>query len=234
MEQSKEQRVHHVFEKIYKNYDQMNSVISFQQHKAWRKDTMKRMDVQKGASALDLCCGTADWTIALADAVGSTGKVVGLDFSKNMLKIGQEKVDKLRLNQVELIHGNAMELPFEDNSFDYVTIGFGLRNVPDYLTVLKEMQRVVKPGGKVVCLETSQPTMLGFRQLYFFYFRFIMPVFGKLFAKSYQEYSWLQESARDFPGMKELANMFREAGLTDIEVKPYTLGVAAMHLGYKK
>ncbi|MFD1777324.1 demethylmenaquinone methyltransferase [Fredinandcohnia salidurans] len=234
MEQSKEQRVHHVFEKIYKNYDQMNSVISFQQHKAWRKDTMKRMDVQKGSSALDLCCGTADWTIALADAVGVTGKVVGLDFSKNMLKIGQEKVDKLQLNQVKLVHGNAMELPFEDNSFDYVTIGFGLRNVPDYMTVLKEMQRVVKPGGKVVCLETSQPTIIGFRQLYFFYFRFIMPVFGKLFAKSYQEYSWLQESARDFPGMKELANMFREAGLRDIEVKPYTLGVAAMHLGYKK
>jgi len=234
MEQSKEQRVHHVFEKIYKNYDQMNSVISFQQHKAWRKDTMKRMDVQKGSSALDLCCGTADWTIALADAVGSTGEVIGLDFSKNMLKIGQEKVDKLQLNQVKLVHGNAMELPFEDNSFDYVTIGFGLRNVPDYMTVLKEMQRVVKPGGKVVCLETSQPTIIGFRQLYFFYFRFVMPVFGKLFAKSYKEYSWLQESARDFPGMKELANMFREAGLKDIEVKPYTLGVAAMHLGYKK
>ncbi|RFB16976.1 demethylmenaquinone methyltransferase [Bacillus sp. HNG] len=234
MEQSKEQRVHHVFEKIYKNYDQMNSVISFQQHKAWRKDTMKRMDVQEGSSALDLCCGTADWTIALAEKVGPQGKVIGLDFSKNMLKIGQEKVDKLKLNQAELIHGNAMDLPFEDNSFDYVTIGFGLRNVPDYMTVLKEMQRVVKPGGKVVCLETSQPTMIGFRQLYFFYFRFIMPVFGKLFAKSFKEYSWLQESARDFPGMKELAKMFQEAGLTDIEVKPYTLGVAAMHLGYKR
>ncbi|MCC3358319.1 demethylmenaquinone methyltransferase [Bacillus sp. REN16] len=234
MEQSKEQRVHHVFEKIYKNYDQMNSVISFQQHKAWRKDTMKRMDVKVGSAALDLCCGTADWTIALAEKVGPSGKVTGLDFSKNMLKIGQEKVDKLKLNQIELIHGNAMELPFEDNSFDYVTIGFGLRNVPDYMTVLKEMQRVVKPGGKVVCLETSQPTMIGFRQLYFFYFRFIMPVFGKLFAKSYQEYSWLQESARDFPGMKELALMFREAGLTEIEVKPYTLGVAAMHMGIKK
>ncbi len=234
MEQSKEQRVHHVFEKIYKNYDQMNSVISFQQHIAWRKDTMKRMNVKEGSSALDLCCGTADWTITLAEKIGPEGKVVGLDFSKNMLKIGQEKVDKLKLNQVELIHGNAMELPFEDNSFDYVTIGFGLRNVPDYMTVLKEMHRVVKPGGMVVCLETSQPTMIGFRQLYFFYFRFIMPIFGKLFAKSYQEYSWLQESARDFPGMKELANMFRKAGLTDIEVKPYTLGVAAMHLGYKR
>lgn len=106
-----------------------------------------------------------------------------------------------------------MELPFPDNTFDYVTIGFGLRNVPDYLTVLKEMARVVKPGGQVVCLETSQPEMFGFKQLYFLYFRFIMPMFGKLFAKSFKEYSWLQESAREFPGMKELAALFEEAGL---------------------
>ncbi|MDF0726220.1 demethylmenaquinone methyltransferase [Cytobacillus sp. S13-E01] len=233
MKQSKEERVHKVFEKISENYDQMNSVISFQQHKAWRKDTMKRMDVQKGAKALDVCCGTADWTIALADAVGPTGEVYGLDFSKNMLKIGQDKIETLQVKHAKLIHGNAMGLPFEDNTFDYVTIGFGLRNVPDYLQVLKEMYRVVKPGGKVVCLETSQPTLVGFRQLYFFYFRFVMPVFGKLFAKSYEEYSWLQESARDFPGMKELAQMFEKAGLRNVKVKPYTGGVAAMHLGVK-
>lgn len=231
MQQSKEERVHNVFEKIYGSYDKMNSVISFQQHIRWRKDTMKRMNVQKGEKALDVCCGTADWTIALAEAVGNDGEVVGLDFSQNMLKIGKEKVKDYK--QVKLIHGNAMELPFPDNSFDYVTIGFGLRNVPDYMQVLKEMTRVVKPGGKVVCLETSQPTMFGFKQAYYFYFRFIMPFFGKLFAKSYEEYSWLQESARDFPGMKELAVMFREAGLEHVTYKPYTCGVAAVHIGIK-
>jgi demethylmenaquinone methyltransferase / 2-methoxy-6-polyprenyl-1,4-benzoquinol methylase len=234
MQQSKEERVHNVFEKIYSNYDKMNSVISFQQHKAWRKDTMKRMNVQAGSAALDVCCGTADWTIALAEKVGVKGKVVGLDFSQNMLKIGQQKVSGMKLNQVSLIHGNAMELPFEDNSFDYVTIGFGLRNVPDYKQVLKEMYRVLKPGGIAVCLETSQPTLFGFKQMYLLYFKYIMPLFGKLFAKSYKEYSWLQESARDFPGMKELAGLFQEAGFVDIEVKPYTAGVAAMHLGHKK
>ncbi|RBN37546.1 demethylmenaquinone methyltransferase, partial [Priestia megaterium] len=136
MQQSKEQRVHGVFEKIYKNYDQMNSVISFQRHKAWRKDTMKRMNVQKGTKALDVCCGTADWTLAMAEAVGETGEAVGLDFSQNMLKIGEEKVKNSPFSNITLLHGNAMELPFEDNSFDYVTIGFGLRNVPDYLQVL--------------------------------------------------------------------------------------------------
>lgn len=234
MHQSKEERVHHVFEKIYENYDKMNSVISFQQHIKWRKDTMKRMNVQPGSKALDVCCGTADWTIALADAVGTKGEVVGLDFSQNMLKIGQEKVNALQLKQVRLVHGNAMELPFPDASFDYVTIGFGLRNVPDYLQVLKEMNRVLKPGGIAVCLETSQPTVLGFKQLYYFYFRFIMPVFGKLFAKSFNEYSWLQESARDFPGMKKLARMFETAGFKDVVYKPYSGGVAAVHIGNKR
>jgi demethylmenaquinone methyltransferase / 2-methoxy-6-polyprenyl-1,4-benzoquinol methylase len=233
MQQSKEQRVHHVFEKIYENYDKMNSVISFQQHVRWRKDTMKRMNVKSGSKALDVCCGTADWTIALANSVGSKGEVFGLDFSENMLKIGQKKVKQLGLKQVELIHGNAMELPFDDNTFDYVTIGFGLRNVPDYMQVLKEMNRVLKPGGMAVCLETSQPTMIGFKQLYYLYFRFIMPTFGRIFAKSYKEYSWLQESARDFPGMKQLARMFESAGFKNVFFKPYSGGVAAVHIGYK-
>ncbi len=233
MQQSKEERVHSVFEKIYGNYDKMNSVISFQQHFRWRKDTMKKMNVQKGAKALDVCCGTADWSIALAEAVGNNGEVIGLDFSKNMLKIGEEKIKERKLEQVKLVHGNAMDLPFPDHSFDYVTIGFGLRNVPDYMQVLREMRRVVKPGGIVVCLETSQPTMFGYRQAYYFYFRFIMPMFGKLFAKSFNEYSWLQESARDFPGMKELADMFKEAGLKNVTYKPYSGGVAAVHIGTK-
>ena len=233
MRQSKEERVHDVFETISEKYDLMNSVISFQRHIAWRKDTMKRMAVKKGESALDVCCGTADWAIALAEAVGSTGSVYGLDFSKNMLKIGQDKVTARGLHQIKLVHGNAMDLPFEDNSFDYVTIGFGLRNVPDYLKTLQEMQRVVKPGGKVVCLETSQPEMPVFRQFYYAYFRYIMPLLGKMIAKSYNQYSWLQESARDFPGRKELADMFRQAGLINVMVKPYTCGVAAMHLGFK-
>lgn len=233
MTQTKEQRVHQVFESIYKKYDMMNSVISFQRHKAWRKDTMKRIQVKEGSQALDVCCGTADWTMSMAEAVGPNGKVYGLDFSKNMLTIGEKKVEDAKLSQVELLHGNAMELPFEDNQFDYVTIGFGLRNVPDYMTVMKEMHRVLKPGGKVVCLETSQPTLIGFKQLYLLYFKFIMPIVGKIFAKSYDEYSWLQESTLNFPGKEELANMFREAGFKDVQVKSYSGGVCAMHLGTK-
>ncbi|GAB3802393.1 demethylmenaquinone methyltransferase [Virgibacillus kimchii] len=232
-EQTKEERVHRVFEKIYKNYDSMNSIISFQRHKAWRKDVMKRMNVEKGSKALDVCSGTGDWSISLAEAAGADGDVIGLDFSKNMLSVAEQKKQEMNLTQLEFMHGNAMELPFEDEVFDYVTIGFGLRNVPDYRTVLEEMYRVTKPGGKVVCLETSQPTLIGFRQLYFFYFRFIMPMLGRLFAKSYKEYSWLQESARDFPDKKALRQMFLEAGFSKVQIKSYTGGVAAMHMGFK-
>lgn len=233
-EQSKEERVHRVFENIYKKYDSMNSIISFKQHNAWRKDVMNRMDVEENASALDVCCGTGDWALSLAEVVGINGKVIGLDFSENMLSIAKEKKQELNVDQVKFIHGNAMDLPFEDNSFDYVTIGFGLRNVPDYLTVLKELYRVVKPNGKVVCLETSQPTLIGFKQLYYFYFRFIMPLFGRIFAKSYDEYAWLHESAKDFPDKEGLRDMFIEAGFSNVKLKSYTGGVAAMHMGTKK
>lgn len=232
-QQSKEERVHHVFEKVYHKYDAMNSVISFEMHKLWRKDVMERMHVQKGSSALDVCCGTGDWSISLAQAVGDHGKVCGLDFSDNMLSVAEQKRQQLQLNNLTFAHGNAMELPFEDNSFDYVTIGFGLRNVADYLTVLKEIHRVVKPGGLAVCLETSQPTLPVYRQGYYFYFRFIMPLFGKLFVKSYKEYAWLHESAKNFPDKNELTQLFFDAGFSFVDVKSYTGGVAAMHMGHK-
>ncbi len=232
MTKTKEQRVHEVFEKISGNYDKMNSVISFQQHKKWRDDTMSRMNVQAGSTTLDVCCGTADWTISMGQAVGPNGKAIGLDFSQNMLNVGYEKVKAYP--QIELIHGNAMQLPFPDATFDYITIGFGLRNVPDYMQVLKEINRVLKPGGMFVCLETSQSELPGYKQLFRFYFKYVMPVFGKFFAKSYKEYSWLQESAKDFPGMKELAKMIEQAGFVEVEYKPYSGGAAARHIGMKK
>ncbi|MFS0576738.1 demethylmenaquinone methyltransferase [Sporosarcina sp. 179-K 3D1 HS] len=229
---SKEQKVHKVFEKISSDYDKMNSVISFNQHKKWREDIMMRMAIRKGSHALDVCCGTADWTIAMAEAVGPEGNVVGLDFSAGMLEAAQPKVESY--SNITLQQGNAMSLPFADGSFDYVTIGFGLRNVPDFATVLSEMHRVLKPGGMIACLETSQPEAPGYRQLFRFYFRFIMPFLGKVFAKSYKEYSWLQESAHDFPGMKQLAQLFVDVGFRDVSYKSYSGGAAAGHIGFKQ
>lgn len=231
METSKEAKVHHVFEKIADDYDKMNSVISFNQHKKWRSDIMSRMNVRQGSTALDVCCGTADWTVALADAVGPDGKVTGLDFSEGMLASARPKVKAYP--NVNLIQGNAMELPFPDNTFDYVTIGFGLRNVPDYGQALHEINRVLKPGGMAACLETSQTEIPVYRQVFRFYFKFIMPIFGKIFAKSYKEYSWLQESADDFPGVKQLAQLFVESGFREVSYKKYSGGAAAGHIAYK-
>lgn len=233
MNKEKEEKVHEVFENIYDKYDYMNSVISFQLHRMWRKHTMKIMNVPLGASALDVCCGTADWTIQLSKAVGKKGDVKGLDFSRNMLRVGKEKVQQAGLSNVELMEGNAMELPFDDNSFDYVTIGFGLRNVPDYSTVLKEMYRVLKPGGMAVCLETSQPERQSFNKLYSFYFGRIMPLLGKVLAGSYNEYSWLQQSTMAFPNKNLLSFMFAEAGFRQIHVKSYSMGAAASHFAIK-
>ncbi|MBD3918792.1 demethylmenaquinone methyltransferase [Paenibacillus sp. PR3] len=230
---SKETHVQSVFQKIAPKYDLMNDLISFRRHKAWRKFTMKQMNVQPGATAIDLCCGTCDWTIAIAKA-SQSGRTVGLDFSSNMLEVGKTKVDKEGLNsQIELVQGNAMELPFPDNSFDYATIGFGLRNVPDYSRVLQEMQRVVKPGGRVVCLEVSKPTWQPFKGMYNFYFERILPFMGRVVAKSYEQYKWLPESLRAFPGREQLAQMFRDTGLQNVQAFPLTGGVAALHIGVK-
>ncbi|WP_040951191.1 demethylmenaquinone methyltransferase [Gorillibacterium massiliense] len=231
---SKEQFVHSVFESIAPKYDLMNNILSFNRHKAWRKFTMKKLAATPGSAALDLCCGTCDWTISLAQASGS-GRIVGLDFSANMLEIGRAKVAQAHLDdRIELVQGNAMELPFEDNSFDYATIGFGLRNVPDLVQVLKEMQRVIKPGGKVLCLELSKPTWQPFKGIYYFYFRKVLPNLGKLIAKRYEQYKWLPDSLVSFPDHKQLADIFRQTGLVQVEAYPLTGGIAALHIGIKK
>ncbi len=230
---SKERHVHEVFERIAPKYDLMNDIISFRRHKAWRRFTMRKMDIQPGQSSLDLCCGTCDWTIALAKE-SKGGRTVGLDFSRNMLEIGQAKVDKLGYsNQIELVQGNAMKLPVEANSFDFVTIGFGLRNIPDIVKTLKEMKRVVKPGGKIVCLDMSKPTWQPFKSIYYFYFERVMPLFGKWFVKSYEQYRWLPESLASFPDLQALAELFRETGMRNVKAYPFFGGVAALHMGTK-
>lgn len=231
----KEQYVHSVFENIAGKYDIMNDILSFRQHKRWRKFTMKKMNMQLGDTAIDLCCGTCDWTISMANTSGESGHIVGLDFSEGMLNVGRQKVNKGGLDkQITLVQGNAMSLPFEDNRFDYATIGFGLRNVPDYVKVLEEMKRVVKPGGMVVCLELSKPTWQPFKGLYFFYFQKLLPLMAKLFAKRYEQYKWLPESLALFPGRKELSEVFRKIGLNHVEAFPLTSGIAALHIGIKE
>jgi demethylmenaquinone methyltransferase / 2-methoxy-6-polyprenyl-1,4-benzoquinol methylase len=230
----KEQFVQSVFESIAPKYDMMNDLLSFRMHKTWRKFTMQKMNVQQGDSALDVCCGTCDWTISIAEA-SKTGSIYGLDFSPNMLSVGQTKIDRDGWqDNITLTQGNAMDLPFEDNTFDYATIGFGLRNVPDLEKTLREMQRVVKPGGMVVCLELSKPTWQPFKGIYYFYFQNLLPLMGRVVAKSYEQYKWLPDSLIAFPGREELAGIFRNIGLQQVQAYPLTGGIAALHIGIKE
>ncbi|MFT8909034.1 MAG: demethylmenaquinone methyltransferase [Lentilactobacillus diolivorans] len=228
-----EQKVASMFDKIAPNYDAMNSLISLGGHRHWRKITMKELNVQRGSFAIDVCCGTGDWTIALAKAVGPAGQVVGLDFSDEMLKIAQKKVYQQGLqDRITLVKGDAMQLPYHDGIFNVATIGFGLRNVPDANQVLHEMARVVIPGGTVACLETSQPTnpviKLGWRA----YFS-LVPLMAKIVVNKYHEYDYLQRTTDEFVSAKELVKMFQKAGLTNVSYQTFTFGAAALHLGMR-
>ncbi|WP_103105250.1 demethylmenaquinone methyltransferase [Brevibacillus reuszeri] len=231
----KAEYVHSVFESIAEEYDKMNNVISFGSHVAWRNYTMKQMNIQPGHTALDVACGTGDWTIALAQAVGEEGRVVGLDFSQNMLDVGAYKVANAGVgNRIKLVNADAMNLPYEDNSFDFATIGFALRNVPDVQRVLDEMARVVKPGGKVVSLEVSKPPFIPYRKLFYLYFYKILPLVAKWTVNKYEEYAWLPQSLTNFPDSRELAHMFQKAGLDPVQVKLFMGGVSALHIGTKQ
>lgn len=231
--ETKEKYVHQVFESIADRYDRMNTLLSFRRHKAWRKFTMEKLSLQPGQSALDVCCGTGDWTLSLAERTGEKGRVVGLDFSQKMLEVARRKLKQRSLHHVELVHGNAMRLPFAEQTFDVATIGFALRNVPDIDQVLAEMARVVKPGGIVASLELSKPVWPVFKQLYYVYFNHLLPWLGQLFANRYEQYSWLPESLKDFPDSLELGRKFEQAGLENVEIYLLTGGIAALHIGYK-
>ena len=229
----KERHVHAVFQKISEHYDVMNDILSFRQHKRWRKVAMHKMDMQPGDTALDLCCGTCDWTISMAK-MSRTGAIFGLDFSNNMLEMGHTKVLQQKLqHQITLMEGNVMQLPFANDTFHYVTIGFGLRNVGDIKQVLCEMERVTKPGGKVVCLELSKPTRQPFKSMYYIYFKKVLPFLAGLFARSYDQYSWLPKSLVDFPNLQQLHQLFCQIGLQRVESYALTGGIAALHMGMK-
>ena len=226
--------VHDVFSHIAKRYDLMNSVLSFEQHKLWRRFAMKQMAIAPGARCLDVATGTGDFAIALARASGPQGRVVGLDFCADMLAVGERKVARAGLcDRMELVHGNAMALPFPDSSFACATIGFGLRNVPDIGKVLEEMARVVKPGGLVVSLELSKPEWKPFRALYYAYFYHILPFIGRLAVGRGEPYRWLPESLIPFPDRLALAGIFRTAGLLDVRHWALSGGICALHIGRK-
>ncbi|CAD2075211.1 Demethylmenaquinone methyltransferase [Jeotgalicoccus aerolatus] len=224
-----ENRIQTIFNSISDDYDHMNDIISFNQHTIWRNRTNKEIFVKPGQKVLDLCCGTGDWTIQLAE--NQEAEITGLDFSGNMLKVAAGKT--AQFNNITLTQGDATDLPYDDNTFDIVTIGFGLRNLPDYLSGIKEFYRVLKPGGQLVILETSNPESKLMNFGFKIYFGKIMPVLGEKIAGSGQEYTWLFESTSKFLSKEELKTMMQQNGYINIKVIPHTFGTAATHIGYK-
>lgn len=230
----KETYVRNMFNSIAGKYDLMNTLMSIGQDKAWRKFTVARAEAKPGDNALDVCCGTCMLTMELANTIAPDGTVTGLDFSENMLKVGQENIgDFKHKDLIKLVQGNAMALPFEDNSFDCVTVGWGLRNVPEIETAIKEMLRVVKPGGKVVSLDMGKPTAPVFKQAHWFYFEQIVPLMGKFWAGKKGAYSYLHDSTREFPAQDELTKIFARCGLTETRYHNLTGGVVAVVEGRK-
>lgn len=230
----KKQTPREIFNTIAPSYDYMNNVISLGTHKSWRKKVAKAMPISTGSQVLDLCCGTGDWTIHHAQSIGTTGHVVGLDFSENMLMVAKEKVATLNLEEeITLVQGDAMDTKYEDNTFDFVTIGFGLRNLPDKVAGLEEMYRVLKPGGTVIILETSQPDNVLIRPFWRFYFSKIMPLLGKILTKQKAEYQYLDETTEKFMSYQELVELMQKIGFKEVKYERYNFGAAAAHFGTK-
>jgi demethylmenaquinone methyltransferase/2-methoxy-6-polyprenyl-1,4-benzoquinol methylase len=224
-------RVRSMFAEIAPRYDFLNHALSLNIDKRWRRLVIKRVvDLlqRPGALALDLCCGTADLSIEL----GALAQTFGVDFCHPMLQIGIRKVRRAAL-PIELIEGDALNVPFADSMFDVVTVAFGLRNVDEPESGLREIYRLLKPGGRCVVLEFSRPQLPVFRNLFHFYFTRLLPRIGKAVSGSNSAYQYLPDSVQAFPGQRELAALMRTVGFSDVRYYNLFGGVASLHRGDK-
>jgi len=229
---NKKQQVEQMFDNISENYDGLNRVISFGIDVKWRKKVIKLVEAKNPKSALDIATGTGDLAISLAKT-GAT-EIVGLDISEGMLAVGRKKIAAEKLSQkIKMVQADSEALPFEDNSFDAITVAFGVRNFENLEKGLAEILRVLKPKGIFVVLETSVPTKFPFKQGYNFYSSAMLPVIGKIFSKDKVAYSYLSESAAAFPYGDKFNNILRKIGFIDVEDKPQTFGVATIYTASK-
>lgn len=228
----KEQYVHDMFRRIARRYDLLNRVLSFRQDVRWRRIAVDMAQLSPGDVALDVATGTGDLAFELAKRVGENGQVIGVDFVDEMLQIARAKAQHNKYGtRCRFEYGNAMELPFDNDSFQAATIGFALRNVADIVVCLQEMQRVVVPGGRVVCLELSKPVNPAFRRVYDLYFHKIVPVVGRLAQGVDGPYRYLPESVARFPDQETLAEIMRNVGFRSVTYRNLTGGIAAVHVG---
>jgi len=228
----KKDQVTKMFDTISKEYDGLNRVISFGIDIKWRKKVVEIVKKTNPATILDIATGTGDLAINLTQT--SATSIIGLDISEGMLNVGRKKIEKLNLsNSIKMVVGDSENMPFDDNSFDAITVAFGVRNFENLEKGLSEIYRVLKPGGTFVVLETSVPTKFPFKQGYTFYSTKILPLIGKIFSKDKVAYKYLSDSAAKFPFGKTFNNILEKTGFIAIEDKPQTFGVASIYVAKK-
>jgi demethylmenaquinone methyltransferase/2-methoxy-6-polyprenyl-1,4-benzoquinol methylase len=241
-------KVNALFGTIARRYDRINDLQSFGMHRHWKRRVGSLANVKPGARALDVCCGTGDLAFVLAEQGAET---TGLDFSEPMLAVAKTKVrspkskvqgpepgDRLGTSPAALrpprfMHGDAMQLPFSDESFDIVTVGYGLRNLARWEAGLAEMARVARPGGRLLVLDFGKPDNVLWRMIYFAYLRLIVPVFGLLFARRADAYAYILESLKHYPAQRGVEAKMRDLGLKNIQVINFLGGAMSINLGEK-
>ena len=229
---SKKEQVTKMFDNISKEYDGLNRVISFGIDIKWRKKVVALVAKQNPETVLDIATGTGDLAINLAETTAK--KIIGLDISEGMLAVGKEKIKTKNLeHKIEMLLGDSENLPFQDQTFDAITVAFGVRNFENLDKGLSEILRVLKPNGTFVILETSVPTKFPQKQGYTIYTKYIMPTIGKLFSKDKSAYSYLSNSASVFPYGEALNNILRKIGFINVEDFPQTFGVATIYKANK-
>lgn len=228
--QEKSRYVREMFDDIAARYDFLNSLLSAGIHHQWRGFATRCAALSIGDAALDVCTGTGDWAVLLRKVVGPEGVVAGVDFSHAMLRHGEAKFDAAAVPRVQ---GDAMKLPFASNTFNAVTVAFGIRNVADIRAGFAEMARVLAPGGRVVCLEFAEPRNGPFRGFYNAYSKHVMPRVGGAISGRTDAYTYLPASVRRFASRAELAQVMADAGLVDVRYVDLTFGLVCVHVGVK-
>jgi len=234
VEERRQDYVKRLFSNIADDYDRLNGIISFGLHHQWRKFALSKAQLTSSSMVLDLCSGTADFAICAAKENNQL-KVIGIDFCEAMLKIGREKVRREGLEErIDLKKQDVSSLHFPDDTFDVVTIGFGLRHL-NINETFKEINRVLKPGGRLITLDTAKPKGLVMKRLHKIYFYYLLPLLGKIFHGDKEPYSYLPKSLDLYlPDKEQLKKLMEEAGFVKVEYFNLCLGCVALHLGFKK